>query len=1161
MNKIFAIQSESLRYSLRLSFLSLLLTFGLHAFLFSNILSPLDEPPADFLVSDFNIGANDNCTITEDLVFSFSHIYINNEKDQPIVNGLQLKLLSTPVLECSDVEVCNSDSSTCSAMVQLRPIVSSDCTPTNGLSIQYKIDLDSDGVFDELGYSTNQGPVYPFPNPNNLPVESFLANFPQADGTYPVGSHLIYWEVLDSCGVQASCQQTFVVKDCTPPIAKCDTGIVFIPLIQWFGIPSFRLEASDFNQQSEDNCTASEDLIFSFSTDSTDQVDTLYCFSGISGVLVAKEIYVWDEAGNYSICSVNLLFEPCFSEPPFPHIQGEILTEEGNKVMLPILAKFRQGNWGAPSEKIIIDGEIDYEHLIYQDNTELELYKNDNARNGVTTFDLILINKHILNISPLNSPYKIIAGDVNHSGTITTFDILEIRKMILGVNDTFSSNTSWRFVLEDYVFSNPQNPFQDPFPEIYLNPSLEEDAEVNFIAIKTGDVNNSAGLSLQANLSDRSAAKPVSILLEDQYLKAGETYTIPLNLEKGAAFYGMQFEIEAKESAIELMTLESTTLKIGEEHFRGDARGDLRFSWNSAEPVEGGGLLDLKLRAKRAGWLSDILRIDEKEMAAEIYMENEAGRLIAYPLDIQFEKPGMTTSMSQCAQDTIPPNIICDNLEIHTVPCWFDDPCDPATLGFHFLASDFDLGSTDNCTASGDLIFTFSSDPTDTLNPHNVWENGLFTKEIHVWDEAGNSSSCTIEYALNFCEPYGFFTIRGEVLTEDQEPISSFRTTLNSSSCSYLDTINTGVFDHYLFNSEHEFQIEKNDHHKNGVSTFDLITISRHILGIDTLDSPYKRIAADINRSGVISGLDMLFLRRLILDLDTTFSNNTSWRFLRSSYDFPNPELPFGAPFAEPDTLGGDYYLLYIEEDYIGIKIGDVTGNADPNAFTHSETRDNNPQLHLITPDQQLQAGQTYQLPIYAKTDHRLLGFQFTLDLVPEALTITNIRPGQLETLNREHFGWKNAAAGLLTASWHQAEGIDLNPEPLFYLEVICQQNCTLSDVMDLHSEQIAAEIYTQEKEDKQIEATLLSLQFQKVSKTTDTAIVYPNPTTDWVNIQSDEPIAEIELFSINGQKIKYWQSVNNISAINISELPTGLYLLRLSTTKEKTTHLKLQKM
>jgi hypothetical protein len=117
--------------------------------------------------------------------------------------------------------------------------------------------------------------------------------------------------------------------------------------------------------------------------------------------------------------------------------------------------------------------------------------------NGVSTFDLVLIRRHILGADTLDSPYKIIAADINKSGAVSTFDIVEIRKLILVINTSFPNNTSWRFVDASYVFPNPSNPFAEPFPEsIFVNDLINDELDVNFVAIKIGDVNNSVVTSL-----------------------------------------------------------------------------------------------------------------------------------------------------------------------------------------------------------------------------------------------------------------------------------------------------------------------------------------------------------------------------------------------------------------------------------------------------------------------------------------------------------------------------------------------------------------------------------------------------------------------------------------------------------------------------------------
>jgi len=112
--------------------------------------------------------------------------------------------------------------------------------------------------------------------------------------------------------------------------------------------------------------------------------------------------------------------------------------------------------------------------------------------NGVSTFDVVLINKHILDIEPFNSPYEIIAADANGSKSVTTFDITELRKLILGIYQELPNNNSWNFIPTTYDFPNPDNPFLPIPPDTILVTST---TNYDFYAIKIGDVNGSADSS------------------------------------------------------------------------------------------------------------------------------------------------------------------------------------------------------------------------------------------------------------------------------------------------------------------------------------------------------------------------------------------------------------------------------------------------------------------------------------------------------------------------------------------------------------------------------------------------------------------------------------------------------------------------------------------
>src|SRR5687768_17373348 len=72
--------------------------------------------------------------------------------------------------------------------------------------------------------------------------------------------------------------------------------------------------------------------------------------------------------------------------------------------------------------------------------------REGDAKNGVTTLDLVKIQKHLLGLESFTSPYQFIAADANNSQGITAIDIIQLRKLILGYYTELPNNKSWRFI-------------------------------------------------------------------------------------------------------------------------------------------------------------------------------------------------------------------------------------------------------------------------------------------------------------------------------------------------------------------------------------------------------------------------------------------------------------------------------------------------------------------------------------------------------------------------------------------------------------------------------------------------------------------------------------------------------------------------------------------
>ncbi len=385
-------------------------------------------------------------------------------------------------------------------------------------------------------------------------------------------------------------------------------------------------------------------------------------------------------------------------------------------------------------------------------------------------------------------------------------------------------------------------------------------------------------------------------------------------------------------------------------------------------------------------------------------------------------------------------------------------------------ASDFDLGSVDNCTAQEDLILSFSQNTSDdnrvfTCDNLPNGEEEEIQIELWVTDEAGNQDFCSVVLILqdsnaDVCEgdtglltnisgvlrTETFANVNGVTVTAINPGMEVFKSTTTNSDGTYAVT-NLPKGDGY------RVKAEKNDDVTNGVSTLDLVLIQRHILGLQTLDSPYKLIASDVNNDGQLKSSDLLTLRKVILGVNTQFPNGQhSWRFLPKNTPFANATDPF--PFNE-EIIVGDLQFSSLNNDMISIKIGDVNGSVSSNlaGSTQSEIRASK-DMKFVIEDDQVEAG-FITIPVYAEGMKSIAGYQFTMDL--ENADYVSVESGQLE-MSDDNFGVYD---GQLTTSWSNASGIDINTtEPLFTITLDAHDDTRISNIMSINSDALAAEAY-----------------------------------------------------------------------------------------------------
>jgi hypothetical protein len=483
------------------------------------------------------------------------------------------------------------------AMVNVMPVVATDCSQN-------------------LVYS------------NNSPY-----NGANASGKYPMGVHTVTFKVKDGCGNESTCATKITVADQQPPTPYCESGIV-TDLQKMGGQVMASVQAKQFNKNSFDNCTPGSQLQFSIRLVGDVNPPTPSLAFDCSGEGEHKvEVWVKDAAGNSDYCTTNFIVQDNMNLCPGVLIAGEVMvageikTETGEN--LPdVSVHLTNADMMSETDQ---SGIFAIGGLQEGQSYTISPKKNMGYLNGITTYDLVLMGRHVLGISPLNSPYKIIAADINRSGSVTTADIVELRKLILQVYHELPNNHSWRFVAKSHVFSNPANPFSPVFPESVNVANLSQNVlDANFIGIKIGDLNCSAAANFDdGDTYDRNGAESLIMETEDRQVQPGDEIVLPLRLKERCDLLALQFTLEFETDNLELQGIEKGVLPVTEKEVFGQSLvqdGILTAAWFNLNPVEveaDGALFSLRFKVNREGRLSEMLALTSRFTEALAYNANE----------------------------------------------------------------------------------------------------------------------------------------------------------------------------------------------------------------------------------------------------------------------------------------------------------------------------------------------------------------------------------------------------------------------------------------------------------------------------------------------------------------------------------------------------------
>ncbi|MBK6997314.1 MAG: hypothetical protein IPH31_21250 [Lewinellaceae bacterium] len=460
----------------------------------------------------------------------------------------------------------------------------------------------------------------------------------------PHGTHKIKWFITDGCGNNKEYEYTFTVRDCKPPTVVCLNGLS----VNIMPTGMITLWASDFLQYTEDNCTPTGQIKIGvrkcgtgtgFPVDGNGNPITSVTFDCTELGTRCVELWAIDAEGNADYCETFLIVQDNLgscSGNPIPIVAGALKTEvdEGVEEANVVLYGTLPTGVPAPTVSDLTDnlGSFMFVNALpLGADYVIAPEKDDNPLNGVTTYDLVLISKHILGIEPFDSPYKMIAADANKSGSITSFDIVEFRKLILGIYSEMPSNTSWRFVDKYYTFPNLLNPFQELFPEAKSVQDMQM-ANLNddFVGVKIGDVNNSVVPNSLVGADDRSLGT-IYFDADDRNVKAGEIVEVKMTASEKVAGYQFTMDLNGLE-ALEVLPGEN----MGRENFATFA--DAITCSVNAEASE----FAFRFRATRSGQLSQMISLGNSITRTEGYALTN-NELTKKDLAIRFNSPTGTT--------------------------------------------------------------------------------------------------------------------------------------------------------------------------------------------------------------------------------------------------------------------------------------------------------------------------------------------------------------------------------------------------------------------------------------------------------------------------------------------------------------------------------------
>ena len=418
--------------------------------------------------------------------------------------------------------------------------------------------------------------VMDFCNMDNVKVDMFTpdgAKKNQNGGivTLPVDTNTIYYNISDPCHNHVRDSIVVIVIDAIGPLTLCQSELsIWIPLSGSGTV----IPASKFDIATVDACGGYITREVRH-MDSTSFEPNISFVCGDIGKTIMVVLQVSDSLGNANTCmistTINGNIDSCLNN--FSPITTDLPTFSSYDVGGIVFSDMGLGIPGVSmrtSDRDLSEtdelGNYEFFQLGSGEQYDISAEFVTDFSLGVSTFDLVKIQRHLLGTEPLDNKYREMAADVNGDGMINVLDLVLLRKHILGYQ-VMDDRDSWRFVVADTDQSDKS---------IYNIESLQSDMDIDFVGIKVGDV---TGNALDAmNASPRSTLREV---ITYEIIDIGGFKELSFKASRDISLSGLQALLKYDSDNLEFSSLRAAAIDMDEGHFNPSALGEIAISWHT----------------------------------------------------------------------------------------------------------------------------------------------------------------------------------------------------------------------------------------------------------------------------------------------------------------------------------------------------------------------------------------------------------------------------------------------------------------------------------------------------------------------------------------------------------------------------------------------------